>query len=164
MEKSDDQFNELAQWVLAALFLAALMIRVDMSDDDGTEQAKMSALLILVVVIAFVALFYFVLKEFRKQLKKDTEVLKRFSSNINLPHEQKPKVEDVQVVKHEGEGVTNTAPKLIKQAKLSLDSPRAVSYKRNESKNAPEALATPSNDSSSPWSMGLLNFTNGTTI
>ena len=90
---SDDQFSELVQWVLAAMFLAALMIRVDTSSESvNNAQAQMSGLLITVVLCAFIVLFWFVVKEFRNELNKDKAAVRRATnqllSNVKLPLEK----------------------------------------------------------------------------
>ena len=59
-----------------ALFLAALMMRVDEGNADGDSQAQVSALLILVVSAVFVALLFFIIKEVRSELRKDFEAIR----------------------------------------------------------------------------------------
>ena len=69
------------QGVLAAMFLAALMIRVDESNEgDETAQAQMSGLLITVIVIPFLVMLWYIIKEFRSELNKDVEAIQRMSS------------------------------------------------------------------------------------
>ena len=75
------------------MFLAALMIRVDESNEgDERAQAQMSGLLITVVVTPFLVMLWFIVKEFRNELNKDVEALRRtnarLSSNVNLPEGQ----------------------------------------------------------------------------
>ena len=62
--------------MLAALFLAALMMRVDEGNADGDSQAQLSALLVLVVSAVFVALLFFIIKEVRSELRKDFEAIR----------------------------------------------------------------------------------------
>ena len=62
--------------MLAALFLAALMMRVDEGNADGDSQAQLSALLVLVVSAVFVALLFFIIKEVRSELRKDFETIR----------------------------------------------------------------------------------------
>ena len=59
-----------------ALFLAALMMRVDEGNADGDSQAQVSALLVLVVSAVFVALLFFIIKEVRSELRKDFEAIR----------------------------------------------------------------------------------------
>ena len=59
-----------------ALFLAALMMRVDEGNADGDSQAQVSALLILVVSAVFVALLFFIIKEVRSELRKDFKAIR----------------------------------------------------------------------------------------
>ena len=58
-----------------ALFLAALMMRVDEGNADGDSQAQVTALLVLVVSAVFVALLFFIIKEVRSELRKDFETI-----------------------------------------------------------------------------------------
>ena len=62
--------------MLAALFLAALMMRVDEGNADGDSQAQVSALLVLVVLTVFVVLLCFIIKEVRSELRKDFEAIR----------------------------------------------------------------------------------------
>ena len=62
--------------MLAALFLAALMMRVDEGNADGDSQAQLSALLVLVVSAVFVALLFFIIKEVRSELRKDFKAIR----------------------------------------------------------------------------------------
>ena len=62
--------------MLAALFLAALMMRVDEGNADGDSQAQVSALLVLVVLAVFIALLYFIIKEVRSELRKDFKAIR----------------------------------------------------------------------------------------
>ena len=62
--------------MLAALFLAALMMRVDEGNADGDSQAQVSALLVLVVLAVFVVLLFFIIKEVRSELRKDFEAIR----------------------------------------------------------------------------------------
>jgi succinate dehydrogenase/fumarate reductase flavoprotein subunit len=62
--------------VLVALFLAALMMRVDEGNADGDSQAQVTALLVLVVSAVFVALLFFIIKEVRSELRKDFEAIR----------------------------------------------------------------------------------------
>ena len=62
--------------MLAALFLAALMMRVDEGNADGDSQAQVTALLVLVVSAVFVALLFFIIKEVRSELRKDFETIR----------------------------------------------------------------------------------------
>ena len=59
-----------------ALFLAALMMRVDGGNADGDSQAQVTALLVLVVSAVFVALLFFIIKEVRSELRKDFEAIR----------------------------------------------------------------------------------------
>ena len=59
-----------------ALFLAALMMRVDEGNADGDSQAQVTALLVLVVSAVFVALLFFIIKEVRSELRKDFEAIR----------------------------------------------------------------------------------------
>ena len=61
--------------MLVALFLAALMMRVDEGNADGDSQAQVTALLVLVVSAVFVALLFFIIKEVRSELRKDFEAI-----------------------------------------------------------------------------------------
>ena len=76
------------------MFLAALMIRVDESNEgDERAQAQMSGLLITVVVIPFVVMLWFIVKEFRNELKAEGDdrqqpAMARLSSNVKLPEGQ----------------------------------------------------------------------------
>ena len=76
------------------MFLAALMIRVDESNEgDERAQAQMSGLLITVVLIPFVVMLWFIVKEFRNELKAEGDdrqqpATARLSSNVNLPEGQ----------------------------------------------------------------------------
>jgi hypothetical protein len=76
---SDDQFSELAQWVLASMFLAALMARVQAMDESSESQEKIGILLILVVLSAFGVLFWFIVKEVRNEVQKGSEIVRRLS-------------------------------------------------------------------------------------
>ena len=77
-----------------AMFLAALMIRVDeCNEGDEQAQAQMSGLLITVVVIPFLVMLWFIVKEFRNELKaeggdRQQPATARLSSNVNLPEGQ----------------------------------------------------------------------------
>ena len=71
--------------MLVALFLAALMMRVDEGNADGDSQAQVSALLVLVVLTVFVVLLCFIIKEVRSELRKDFEAI-RSSTMANLPN------------------------------------------------------------------------------
>tara|TARA_B100000524_G_scaffold220089_1_gene115952 strand:- start:78 stop:401 length:324 start_codon:yes stop_codon:yes gene_type:complete len=62
--------------VLVALFLAALMMRVDEGNADGDSQAQVTALLVLVVSAVFVALLFFIIKEVRSELRKDFKAIR----------------------------------------------------------------------------------------
>ena len=62
--------------MLVALFLAALMMRVDEGNADGDSQAQVTALLVLVVSAVFVALLFFIIKEVRSELRKDFETIR----------------------------------------------------------------------------------------
>ena len=62
--------------MLAALFLAALMMRVDEGNADDDSQAHVSALLILVVLAVFVVLFFYIIKEVRSELRKDFKAIR----------------------------------------------------------------------------------------
>ena len=62
--------------MLAALFLAALLMRVDEGNADGDSQAQVSALLVLVVLAVFVVLLFFIIKEVRSELRKDFEAIR----------------------------------------------------------------------------------------
>ena len=84
-----------------ALFLAALMMRVDEGNADGDSQAQVTALLVLVVSAVFVALLFFIIKEVRSELRKDFEAI-RSSTMAKSPNSQSPKevalkVTDVQI-------------------------------------------------------------------
>ena len=68
-----------------ALFLAALMMRVDEGNADDDSQAHVSALLILVVLAVFVVLFFYIIKEVRSELRKDFKAI-RSSTMANLPN------------------------------------------------------------------------------
>ena len=59
-----------------ALFLAALMMRVDEGNADGDSQAQVTALLVLVVSAVFVALLFFIIKEVRSELRKDFKAIR----------------------------------------------------------------------------------------
>ena len=59
-----------------ALFLAAVMMRVDEGNADGDSQAQVTALLVLVVSAVFVALLFFIIKEVRSELRKDFEAIR----------------------------------------------------------------------------------------
>ena len=87
--------------MLAALFLAALMMRVDEGNADGDSQAQVTALLVLVVSAVFVALLFFIIKEVRSELRKDFEAIRNSmmvkSPNLQSPKEAAPKVTDVQI-------------------------------------------------------------------
>ena len=78
---TDGQFSELTQWVLVAMFLAALMARVKATNESDEAQTKISILLIAVVSVSFVVLSAFIVKEFRNELKKDEKVLR---GSVNL--------------------------------------------------------------------------------
>ena len=84
-----------------ALFLAALMMRVDEGNADGDSQAQVTALLVLVVSAVFVALLFFIIKEVRSELRKDFEAIRRStmakSPNSQSPKEVALKVTDVQI-------------------------------------------------------------------
>ena len=87
--------------MLAALFLAALMMRVDEGNADDDSQAHVSALLILVVLAVFVVLFFYIIKEVRSELRKDFKAI-RSSTMAKSPKSQSPKevalkVTDVQI-------------------------------------------------------------------
>ena len=69
--------------MLAALFLAALMIRVDEDNADGDSQAQVSALLVLVVSAVFVALLFFMIKEVRSELRKDFKAIRERSVSLD---------------------------------------------------------------------------------
>ena len=69
--------------MLAALFLAALMIRVDEDNADGDSQAQVSALLVLVVSAVFVALLFFIIKEVRSELRKDFKAIRERSVSLD---------------------------------------------------------------------------------
>ena len=73
-----------------ALFLAALMMRVDEGNADGDSQAQVTALLVLVVSAVFVALLFFIIKEVRSELRKDFEAI-RSSTMAKSPKSQSPK-------------------------------------------------------------------------
>lgn len=77
---TDGQFSELAQWVLVAMFLAALMKRVQAMNESNEAQTKISILLIAVVSVSFVVLSAFIVKEFRNELKKDEKVARQSMS------------------------------------------------------------------------------------
>ena len=62
------------------MFLAALMIRVDESNEDERAQAQMSGLLITVIVIPFLVMVWYIVKEFRSELNKDVEGIQLISS------------------------------------------------------------------------------------
>ena len=87
---TDNAYSELVQWVLASMFLAALMIRVQATNEGSEAQAKMSALLILVALSAFVVLFWFIVKEFRNELKKDEKALRQSLGVAASIMEKKP--------------------------------------------------------------------------
>ena len=76
--------------MLAALFLAALMMRVDEGNADGDSQAQVSALLVLVVLTVFVVLFFYIIKEVRSELRKDFKAI-RSSTMAKSPKSQSPK-------------------------------------------------------------------------
>ena len=76
--------------MLAALFLAALMMRVDEGNADDDSQAHVSALLILVVLAVFVVLFFYIIKEVRSELRKDFKAI-RSSTMAKSPKSQWPK-------------------------------------------------------------------------
>ena len=76
--------------MLAALFLAALMMRVDEGNADDDSQAHISALLILVVLAVFVVLFFYIIKEVRSELRKDFKAI-RSSTMAKSPNSQSPK-------------------------------------------------------------------------
>ena len=76
--------------MLAALFLAALMMRVDEGNADDDSQAHVSALLILVVLAVFVVLFFYIIKEVRSELRKDFKAI-RSSTMAKSPKSQSPK-------------------------------------------------------------------------
>ena len=76
--------------MLVALFLAALMMRVDEGNADGDSQAQVTALLVLVVSAVFVALLFFIIKEVRSELRKDFETI-RNSTMAKSPKSQSPK-------------------------------------------------------------------------
>ena len=73
-----------------ALFLAALMMRVDEGNADGDSQAQVTALLVLVVSAVFVALLFFIIKEVRSELREDFEAI-RSSTMAKSPKSQSPK-------------------------------------------------------------------------
>ena len=77
---TDGQFSELTQWVLVAMFLAALMKRVQAMNESDEAQTKISILLIAVVSVSFVVLSAFIVKEFRNELKKDEKVARQSMS------------------------------------------------------------------------------------
>ena len=77
---TDGQFSELTQGVLMAMFLAALMARVQAMDQSDEAQTKISILLIAVVSVTFVVLSAFIVKEFRNELKKDEKVARQSMS------------------------------------------------------------------------------------
>ena len=62
--------------MLVALFLAALMMRVDEGNADGDSQAQVTALLVFVVSAVFVALLFFIIKEVRSELRKDFKAIR----------------------------------------------------------------------------------------
>ena len=66
-----------------ALFLAALMMRVDEGNADGDSQAQVSALLVLVVSAVFVALLFFMIKEVRSELRKDFKAIRERSVSLD---------------------------------------------------------------------------------
>ena len=75
------------------MFLAALMIRVDESNEgDERAQAQMSGLLITVIVVPFLVMVWYIIKGFRSELNKDAEAIRnttaRFWSNVELPDGQ----------------------------------------------------------------------------
>ena len=73
-----------------ALFLAALMMRVDEGNADGDSQAQVSALLVLVVLAVFVVLLFYIIKEVRSELREDFEAI-RSSTMAKSPKSQSPK-------------------------------------------------------------------------
>ena len=62
--------------MLAALFLAALMMRVDEGNADGDSEAKVSALLVLVMLAVFVVFLFFIIKNVRSELREDIEAIR----------------------------------------------------------------------------------------
>ena len=73
-----------------ALFLAAVMMRVDEGNADGDSQAQVSALLVLVVLAVFVVLLFYIIKEVRSELREDFEAI-RSSTMAKSPKSQWPK-------------------------------------------------------------------------
>ena len=59
-----------------ALFLAALMMRVDEGNADGDSEAKVSALLVLVMLAVFVVFLFFIIKNVRSELREDIEAIR----------------------------------------------------------------------------------------
>ena len=73
---TDGQFSELAQWVLFAMFLAALMKQMQAMNESDEAQTKISILLIAVVSVSFVVLSAFIVKEFRTEMNKHKNALR----------------------------------------------------------------------------------------
>ena len=80
------------------------MVRVDEGNDDGDSQAQISALLILVVLTAFVILFLFIVKEIRNELLNDTRDIQSITmaksptlKSSLFSKEGSPKASDVQI-------------------------------------------------------------------
>lgn len=94
------------------MFLAALIIRVDESNEgDETAQAQMSGLLITVIVIPFLVMVWYIVKEFRSELNRDMEAIRsttaRLSSNVELPEGSATPIDDVEMIQGDIENVKN---------------------------------------------------------
>ena len=63
------------------MFFAAIIITIDENNEgDETAQAQMSGLLITVVVAPFLAMLWYIIKEFRSELNKDVKAIQGISS------------------------------------------------------------------------------------
>ena len=58
------------------LFLATLLVRVDEGNADGDSEAKVSALLVLVMLAVFVVFLFFIIKNARSELREDIEAIR----------------------------------------------------------------------------------------
>ena len=57
-------------------FLATLLVRVDEGNADGDSEAKVSALLVLVMLAVFVVFLFFIIKNVRSELREDIEAIR----------------------------------------------------------------------------------------
>lgn len=75
--------------MLVALFLAAVVMRIDEDYADDDRQPQVNGMLIAVVLVAFVVLIYFITKEIHLELSKDVAAIQH-TTKTSPPNRKLP--------------------------------------------------------------------------